>query len=427
MTWGRPASLLAVLVLAGCRKVPDAAASADAMAAAALPVEASAVAPPSPVVAARCRPTGGGAAIAQAEGLELGDEIPFAEGTAIGVVHRTAAGRVMAVVLVDRDVTSARVIDLGMTPGDAPPPRVTRHGDDVLVAGATVLAGGDARALTVLRVTASGDVTSFATIPQPRDEAPSFDLGSDLVAWDETADGAPPRGIIHVAQLASPGGRAGRELSQPDADAEMPRVVARGAGYFVLWIARRPEPIGALDASEATGEARAFSWLEEANVDATGVPSGPPRHLTPTSGHVSAYDVEALGAAAADGRPSLLAVARDDGEAVDGSGGALLRVRVRDDGADPPLVLAGDGLGRGAPWLVDGPLPWIAWVGPHEELRLLPLDAAGLPLASPSAEPLLDDALPLAMLAGSAVEERMLVAFPGGDPAAALRLFACTH
>jgi hypothetical protein len=426
MTRGRPAFLLAVLVLAGCHRVPDAGASVDTMAAAALPVEASAVAPP-PVVAARCRPTGGGAAIAHAEGLEFGGEVALGEGTAVGLVHRTAAGRVMAVALVDRDVTSARVVDLEVTPGDAAPPRVARHGGDVLVAGTTVPDGGDARELTVLQVTAAGDVTPVATIPQPRDEAPSFDLGADLVAWDETARETTLRGVIRVEPIAGQRGRPGREVSRPDSDAEMPRVVARGVGYFVLWIARRPEPIGALDASEVTSEARAFSWLEEVNVDAAGVPTGPTRRLTPTSGHVSAYDVLALGGGAADGRPSLLAVARDDGEAVDGSGGTVLRVRVRDDGADPPLVLPGDGLGRGAPWLIDGPFPWIAWVGPHEELRLLPLDAAGLPLASPSAEPLLDEALPLATLAGSAVEERMLVAFPGGASSAALRLFACAR
>jgi hypothetical protein len=420
----RPASLLAVLVLTGCRRSSDGAASADAMAAGP-PVEASAVTPPV-IVTARCGPLPGGARLADAKDLELGDEVPFGDGYALGLVHRTAAGRVMALARLDREVTAARVVDLGVTPGDAPPPHVARLGDDLLVAGYTSAgpAGSDARELTVLRVTAGGDVTRFASIPQQRDDSLEFDLGSGLVAWDETTKATPPRGSIHVAPLSADGSRSARDLSPPDSDAEMPRVVAGGAGYFVLWMARGPERIGALDAPDATGEARTCSWLEEVNVDATGAPTGPTRHLTSTSGHVSAYDVEALGG---DARPSVLVVARDDGEAIDGSGGALLRVRVRADGADPPLVLPGDGLGRGAPSLVDGPLPWIAWVGPHEELRLLPLDAAGLPLASSSAEPLLDDALPLAMRAGPAGEERMLVAFPGADPSATLRLFACTR
>jgi hypothetical protein len=206
-----------------------------------------------------------------------------------------------------------------------------------------------------------------------------------------------------------------------------------GAGSLVLWVARRPETLGALDAAEATGEARVASWLEGVSLDAAGAPRGPARHLTATSGHVSAFDVVAL---AAEGRPSLLVVARDDGEAVDGSGGTLLRVRVREDGVDAPVALPGDGLGRGAPSLLDGPLPWLAWVGHDEALRLLPLDAAGAALATPSAEPLLDDALPLAILPGPAGETRMMVAFPGAPAAtaalpaadsAALRLFACAR
>jgi hypothetical protein len=408
----------------------DAAADADV-------VEAGPVAPAA-VAPARCRPTPGGAAIAGAD-LELGGEVLFGDGYALGLVHRTAAGRVMAVALVDKAVSTARVVDLGVTPGDAPPPRVTRQGDDVLVAGYAVPDGGDARQLAVFRVTAGGEARPFASLAQQRDDSMAFDLGANLVAWDETAKGTPPRGVIRVVKLAVEGGGAAHDVSSPDSDAEMPRVVAGGAGSFVLWLARRPEPLGALDAAEATGEARVYSWLEEVNIDAAGAPLGPARHLTPAAGHVSAYDVEAL---AGEGRPSLLVIARDDGEAVDGSGGALLRVRVREDGADPPLVLPGDGLGRGAPWLIDAPWPWAAWVGPHEELRLLPLDAAGAPVGLPSGEPLLDEALPMAMQAGpteptgptghtgqtgQSADLRMLAAFPNGDPSAALRLFACSR
>jgi hypothetical protein len=132
---------------------------------------------------------------------------------------------------------------------------------------------------------------------------------------------------------------------------------------------------------------------------------------------VSAYDVQML---PGEARPTALVVARDDGEAIDGSGGVLLRVRAREDGAEPPVALPGDGLGRGAPTLVDAPAPWLAWVGPHEELRLLPLDAAGAPFAPPSAEPGLEESRPLLVLRGST----MLVARPE-DAAAQLRPFAC--
>ena len=188
----------------------------------------------------------------------------------------------------------------------------------------------------------------------------------------------------------------------------------------MLWIARHPETARVADAAavdEATGEARAQSWVEAVEVDAVGAPVGPVRRLTPAVGHVSAFDATLLGGEA---RPSLLVVARDDGEAVDGSGGTLLRIRLREDGAEPPVGLPGDGLGRGAPTLVDGPLPWLAWIGPHEELRLLALDAAGAPAAAPTAEPLLDEARVLAVVGG----DRVLVGAPG-DAAASLQVFAC--
>jgi len=393
---------------------------------------------PQPIVAARCHPAGGGAAVASPAELEFGDTVSFADGHAVAMIHRTAAGRVAAVALVDRDVTSARVVDLGATLGDAPPPHVVRRGNDLLVASYALPKQSGAREVTVQLVGVGGEARPLATVPQQRDDSLAFDLGPGLMVWDEaTAGGGTPRGVVRGAEIAADHAGPARDLSPPDSDAEMPRVVASGAGSFVLWMARHPEPGNALDAAasaaiEATGEARAYSWLEVVNVDAAGVPTGAARRLTPASGRVSSYDVLAL---SGEGKTTLLVVARDDGEAMDGSGGALLRMRVREDGADPPAAFQGDGLGRGAPSLVDAPMPWLAWIGPHEELRLIPLDAAGAPLAPPSAEPLLDDALPLAMVPSPDTEGRMLVAFPGESPAPAapaeqtapLRVFACSR
>jgi len=417
-------ALAALVALSACRRGQEAAPTAtDAMAglapAEAGPAEVPAIAP------SRCQATGGGAAVASPEELEVGDAVLFGDGYAVGMVHRTAAGRVAAVALLDKGVTSARVVDLGVTLGDATPPRLVRRGQELLVAGYTLPKKSDTRELGLQVIGAGGDAKPLAAISQQRDDSLAFDLGGGLVAWDEETTVSPPRGVVRVAQVFADHAGAARDASSPDSDAEMPRVVADGAGYFVLWMARRPEPGSAIDASasaalEAIGEPRAYSWLEMVTLDAAGAPLGPTRRLTPPSGHVSAYDVQPL----AGNGPTLLVVARDDGEAVDGSGGALLRVRVREDGADPPLAFPGDGLGRGAPSLVEGQLPWLAWIGPHEEMRLLPLDAAGVPVAPPSAEALLNDALPLAALPGEG--GRMLVAFPG-DASAAFRLVACSH
>jgi hypothetical protein len=431
---------------AGCHRGESAPAGVDAGAGAAVPP----VAPQAPlVVPSRCRPTGDRIALPGPDDLELGDAQAIGDGWALGLVHRTAAGRVGAVAFVDKGVTSAHVVDLGPTLGDAPPPRLAPRGSDALVAAYGLPKKSDARELVVSVVSPGGSVRPVATLAAQRDDSFAFDLGPGLVTWDESTTGASPRGVIRIAEIAADHAGAPRDVSPVDSDAEMPRLVAsRDPGRsFVVWIARHAEPAKTVDAAaaeEVTGEPRVQSWLEGVVVDATGAPVGAPRKLTSVAGHVSAFDATLL---ASEPHATLLVVARDDGEAVDGSGGALLRVRMREDGSDPALALPGDGLGRGAPTLVDAPAPWLSWIGPHEEPRLLALDAAGAPAAPPSAEPAFDDARTLAALdavgAVGAVggADRVLVGFmaptgpsePGGQPLGAspspaspgLRVFAC--
>ncbi|MGH7437692.1 MAG: hypothetical protein ACRENE_18600, partial [Polyangiaceae bacterium] len=229
------------------------------------------------------------------------------------------------------------------------------------------------------------------------------------------------RGVVLGADRAGPV----RDLSPPGSDAEMPRVAAFGheGRHFVVWTARRQEAIPARDASpedEATGEARVPSWLEAVVVDGAGATVGPVRTLTSPSGYVSAYDMQIL-----DGepRPTLLVVARDDGEAVDGSGGTLFRVRAGADFVEPPVAFTHDGLGRGAPVFIadaERAAAWLSWVGPAEHLRLLALDAAGAPQGLPSAEEGMDEARPVLGLRSG----HLLVAAPG-DAARPLRTFSC--
>jgi hypothetical protein len=189
-----------------------------------------------------------------------------------------------------------------------------------------------------------------------------------------------------------------RDVSPPESDAEEPRIVPNGGGFLVFWLARRPErgavqdrPVS--DAAgplarvvEVTSEARAFSWLEMVALDANGTPAGAVRRLTSTTGHVSAYDVAV---AKEEPRATVVAVARDDGEAVDGSGGSLLRVRVGEDLAPSDVVeIPTDGLGRGTPSLLRGPTQQLdlTWVDLHERLRFVPLDSNGSPAGPSSVE-----------------------------------------
>jgi hypothetical protein len=372
------------------------------------------------------------------EELDIGDGLASSDGEAVSFVHRTAAGRVAAVALLGVDAGAARIVDLAPTFEDAPPPRLASCRQGLVAAAfAAPHAGrrtspglGSARELALYLVHASGAAQRPLSIAQHRDDSLAFDIAcsgaAGLLVWDETVPQAmpraPARGVVRAAAFEA-GEHTGttHDVSPTDSDAEMPRVVSNGAGFFVLWLSRRLEGASAPDppnGAEANGEVRAFGWLEMVAVDAAGSAIGAPRRLTPTLGHVSAYDVRSM---VDQPRPTVLIVARDDGERVDDTGGSLFRLRVRDDWAEVPTSIPIDGLGRGGPVLVDAPVPWLAWVGPHEELRLVPLDAAGMPVGAPSAEAVLDETRPLMWRAQA---DRMLVAAPR-DRSAQLRVFAC--
>jgi hypothetical protein len=451
----RCASLVAVLALVGCHRsttteVNAVLESTGPGSVGLAPADAAVT-----LLPARCRRTSTALSLgSDPDDLELGDAIAYAGGYALGLVHRTGAGRVAAIALLRRDpVALTRVVDLGPTLGDAPPPRIgVREG--ALVAASYVRSqppkaadsGAEtlAREVSVYSIGADG-VTGAISVPQQRDDSLAFDLATQgptgVLVWDEATSA--PRGVVKAAVFTKEQPAPSHDVSPPESDAESPRVVPAGAGFLVFWIARRPEAGSSPDASgpEAIGEARSLGWLEAIAVDAHGEPAGPVRRLTSQSGHVSAYDVVARDVA--DGSPggtapAVFVVARDDGETVDGSGGVLLRMRVGlqpgGEGADAPILLPTDGLGRGAPVFVSSPAPLssvsplaLAWVGRDEQARLVPLDSAGAPAGPPSFEDALNDARPL-LFAGPAAagSAEVLVATPS-DATAQLRVFACAR
>jgi len=372
--------------------------------------------------------------------LEIGDAVTDPSGIAVAVVHAVAGVRTAAVAWLDPDARQpVRWSELGPAPEDAPPPRLLGRAGAVFAAAYGVadpnLQPTRARSLTVYAVTALARPSIRARIPQPGDDSFAFDMASSgdgiLAVWDEAT--TPARGVIRGAAIAADGSAVPRALSPLESDAEAPRVVAVPGGFVALWLARRSEASpgdgSARNGGEGIGEPRAFGWVESIPVDARGAPAGPVRRLTATNGHVSAYDVRAL----EDG--SVLVLARDDGELTDGSGGSMLRVRVAGDSVDPPLALSMDGLGRGAPVLVDGRPLWLTWMGHDEGLRLLPLDPTGMPAGPLSAEGSMNDGRPLRVLSappgtpeggGSGPPERILVASPARADGP-LRTFECAR
>ncbi len=416
------------------------------------------------VAPARCRPTNVAMALDDGRGLddlEIGDAVSYPGGYAVGLIRRTSAGRTAAVALLNRDLPvnrdlrgrleggspqapSARdrdvtLVDLGPTLGDAPPPRVEWRGPDLVAAAylRPTQPDGEIREAALYAIAGEATAAPPLTVPQQRDDSLAFDLAfvgsAGLLVWDEATSAS--RGVVRAAAFSTDRAAPARDVSPPGSDAELPRVLSVGARFVVIWIARRPEPANGLDASvsEATGEARSYGWLEAVAVDAHGAPTGPVRSLTQPSGHVSAFDAEVRSINAA---PLLIVVARDDGEVIDGSGGALLRVRMKGDVVEPPVAFATDGLGRGAPTFVSsaahGPsAPFaLAWVGRQEQARFLPLDGSGAPASAIRAEDAMNDARPLLFLGSLGQEEAadarslLLVATPN-DVAAQLRAFAC--
>ncbi len=428
----------------GCHRASPQAASApasDADAGAAEPIAPPIVGP------ARCRATEWGARLGDDGGgadLELGDAILVGDAVAVALVHRSGGERVAALAFVrPAEDAPPRIIDLGPTLGDAPPPRIASRGTGVVSAFHPTAkekggrAGGErgdlARTLAVRSVSPDGASPLFSLDVQ-RDDSLASDVTvageSGIVVWDEAT--SEPRGVIRGASFAvGTGQRTGAlfDLSPKDSDAEAPLAVAYGNGFAVAWIARGPDPdTPAVDGSdlEVPGEVRSRGWVELALVDERGVATAPVRRLTPAGGHVTAFDMTTAAVARAgrgtdaNALPTLLVAARDEGEALDGSGGTLLRVRVGPDGAQPPVALTTDGLGRGAPIFVEGSTPWLSWAGPREQLRVLALDSDGAPSGLPSAEDAMEDERPvLALPSGD-----LLVEAPG-DAARPLRTFDC--
>ncbi len=391
--------------------------------------------------------------------LEIGDGIAYPGGFAVGLVHHAAAGRVAAVAILRRDpVGLTRVrrprADHGRcaASADRVACRGARRGglrtaERGVAGGGTPSARTDATRDVAIYSLADGAAAAAPplSVPQRRDDSLALDLAfagpAGLLVWDEATSA--PRGVVKAASFTRGPRGAAHDVSPPDSDAELPSVVAQGGGFAVVWIARRPEPASALDGApnEATGEARAFGWLEMAAVDAQGQPAGAVRRLTPATGHVSAYDVATLpdvrgrSAFVPRRRPRRRRGDRRLGRRTPAAPGDGRRRRAARRGrhgrTGPRRAEFVSGLDTSAAPPAPGP-PALAlsWVGKDEQARLLPLDSAGTPLASASSEDALDDARALLFTGGHACGRRrtsdVLVAAPS-DSAAQLRIYACAR
>jgi hypothetical protein len=381
----------------------------------------------------------------QKDDIEIGDALGYEGGFAVAFASRVGTVRKASVALFEPEAAGpGRIVELGRVLDDAPAPLLARRSEDVLAAVFSLPSSHPhddrKRELSIYSVTHDRAIV-VASFAKAADDSMASDIASDghdaFVVWDEVSPGiagatqspgipgaigpAVARGVIRGAPVTLGEPKiAPRDLSPAESDAEDPRVVADSGGYSVLWLARSPADAAPSDASEVTGEGRAFGWLQRVEIDPMGAPRGPVRDLTPRSGHVSAYDARVFG----DGG-ALVVFARDDGEPTDGSGGALLRVRSRGGAIEPAQTLEVGGVAHGAPSFIEGKPPWLTWVGHDEQLRLLPLDETGSPSGLPSAEDALSEARPLEVWSSpSSALGRWLIATPS-DPSGPLRSVEC--
>lgn len=376
------------------------------------------IVPPAPSVVAealpRCRFDGARLAI-PGEDVIVGDALVTSDALWVGVVRREGSKRLASLVKAALDLTSQKIVEVAPSVGDDPPPSPR------LAHGGTAVSfyTRSPRKLQIARVDAAGAMGKVeAAIPQQSDESLAYDVAwpegqgteasAPLVAWDEDAPpstdmtkvpilGVPDRGVVKV-QLGADGAKA-RVASPETSDAESPRLVPRKGGYWLAWLARKPdvrEGDGGVRA-EGPGEHRAFRWVELVALDAKGEAVSPVRRVSPERGRVVAFDL-----AGASGTDRELVVLVQDGAArAEGGGERLVRYAVEGEKADK--IEGGDlleaGVGQALAEIVPAvpasgspPHRWLSFADVHERTHLVPLAAGVRSAGGPTAEPALDGA-----------------------------------
>jgi hypothetical protein len=342
---------------------------------------------------------------------EVGDAVVWSEGYALGALSQGAHSAEMLVVLVGSKGESSKIVRLGDAHGDVDPPRLAARGN-VLVAG--VLEPAPNGRLLRLAKIENGTVTWGASFTERRDESEAYDLAlgdkRGLVVWDEEVG---PGSVIQASTFdvaTASAATIARPVSPRGTDAESPRLIAKPGGYWLLYIARRPEsdePDGSYETENTE-----YRWIEVVPLDANGAATGTARAVTPRDGHVTVFD-------AADGPDgSALIVWREDDAPSGSSGGRIMRALVRPGAIAAPEVLLDEPSTAGVPNLVHG---WLAIADINGATKLAPMTPTGELAGALAAEPLVGSGEPL-----GSNGETLLVARPTGK-AVKLVVVSCAN
>lgn len=240
----------------------------------------------------------------------------------------------------------------------------------------------------------------------------SDDKGMPIVAWDEDA---PPkvgaltadRGVVKV-QLLGPGAKA--HVASPEtSDAEAPRLLPRKGGWWLAWLARRPEAAedaGVNGAAEGPGERRAYRWVELVALDARGEVASAVRRVSPEKGRVASFDLAAAKSGGAEGA-QLVIVVQDEAAHAEGAGERIVRYAIDGEKIEAADLLdggVGHALAELLPQAADaGSTRWLAFTDTHEHAHLVPLGPQLRLAGAATTEPSLDGARVIATAAPDVV------------------------
>lgn len=310
-------------------------------------------------------------------GVDIGDVVPTSFGFAAAGIR--GVGQAFVALLAEH---SSRQVEVGELRGDPETPALAAEGERVLVA----VRGTDAAGFTLRLGSIAGpggdgvvwghEFSKLGKTVNGVDVAVSGGRGA-LVFQSEEKSGAPRLllGVFATEHLSD-----AFELKPLDVkDAELPRLVPRVGGFFVVWVRTLSEPKQAskhpLDAAPREDpEERellevGLRVIEVAKLDGQGKMMGAPRRLGEPRRQLLLYDAAPLGTG------SLLVAARSDNTAPGAEGGSLVLSELGPDGSLREEQLDDGELGAGAPALhVDGNReaqgPWLSVSGPGDATRL---------------------------------------------------------
>ncbi|MEM1031334.1 MAG: hypothetical protein AAF928_08035 [Myxococcota bacterium] len=297
-------------------------------------------------------------------------------GYAVGVKRERDGATWAEVAVVEANGGGGRLIGLSRSRGDVDAPLVV-GGPRGWVAGFLEPHAGGLD-LRLVGPDGEGGLTWGTRLPQGRDASLAFDVAlgprGGIAAWDEVTDDR-ARGTVTVASiepetLVARGEVASR--SGEEVDAELPRVVRRGEGFWLFYIARDPVADGD-DGERLEGRFAAErivpSWVEVVPLDAGGAPTGAPLVITGRDGHVLAYDV----APGAEG--GAVVVWRDDDTPSGAHGGDVFTVAVGPSGPGAVQPVSSEAVGAGVPDL-EG--EFLALTDARGRLQLAPFAPTGI-------------------------------------------------